>query len=90
MAWNIVIWLVYATLWACFAVALVFDPCSLRGTWRWLRGLPLLIQVAVWLLFLPFILGLWIWQLSWPAVLRGLSATGLCLGTLVLLYPWHM
>ncbi len=84
---NVGIFILFATLWAGFAAALVWSQGSLDQAWEWIRGLPGILQVLVWLLFLPVVAGLWIWESTWPLVMRLVLVGGLAFVNLYLFLP---
>lgn len=43
-AFNIVVFVLFAALWVGFAYALVSSQGSLDAAWRWITGLPLILQ----------------------------------------------
>lgn len=86
LADNGILFVIFAVLWAAFAVGLIASQGSIDAAWDWIRGLPLLLQGVVWLLFLPVVLGLWIWHTSWPLVLRMVLVIGLA-GWNLLVFP---
>lgn len=87
---NVLVWAVFAVLWAAFAAALVFGPGTLDGIWRQVRALPLPAQAVVWLLLLPVMIGLWIWETSWPVALRLVLVVALGAWTVWFLLPGGM
>ena len=84
---NVAVFLLFAVLWAAFAVALVWSQGSLDRTWEWIRSLPLILQGVVWLLFLPVVAGLWIWETSWPLVVRLVLVAGLAFANIMAFLP---
>jgi len=86
-ALSIGAFVIFAILWAAFAVALAAGPDRLDAVWSWIGSLPLVLQVLVWLLFLPVVAGLWIWESGWPLVLRLLLVGGLAVVTLYAFAP---
>lgn len=79
--------LIFAVLWAAFGVALVRDRSRLDDAWRWLRGLPLIVQALGWLLFLPVLAGLRVWRAGWPLVGRLVTIGGLAGWSLLIFIP---
>jgi hypothetical protein len=78
---------IFAVLWAGFGIALVRDRARLDDAWRWVRGLPLIIQALVWLLFLPVLVGLWVWRAAWPLAGRLATIGGLAGWSLLIFIP---
>jgi hypothetical protein len=78
---------IFAVLWAGFGIALVRDRSRLDDAWRWVRGLPLIVQALVWLLFLPVLVGLWVWRTAWPLVGRLVTIGGLAGWSLLIFIP---
>ena len=74
---------IFALLWAGFAIALVVNPLWLDLLWNWVRALPPVAEIIVWVLFLPIMVGLWIWESSWPDLVRLLAFAGIVVWTLV-------
>ena len=81
------LFLVFAGLWAAFAVALVRDRSHLDDAWRRVCDLPLVVQSLVWLLFLPVMVGLWVWRTGWPLVGRLVTIGGLAGWSLLIFIP---
>ena len=79
--------LIFALLWAAFGVALVRDRSRLDEAWRWLRGLPLIVQGFAWLLFLPVLVGLRVWRARWPLAGRLVTIGGLAGWSLLIFIP---
>ncbi len=75
--------LVFALLWAGFAVALVVDREWLDLLWNWVQALPAIAEIVVWVLFLPIMVGLWTWESSWPALVSLLVFIGIVGWTLL-------
>jgi hypothetical protein len=84
---NVTVFIVFAALWAAFAGALIWSQGSLDQTWKWIQGLPLIIQGVVWLLFLPVVAGLWAWETSWPLIARVIVVAGLGFVNLYTFFP---
>lgn len=63
------IWFVWmVAMWIAFLAALLVD--RLDDVWRWVRDLPLLVELLLWVLTLPWLLGTAVWESSWPTWLR--------------------
>ena len=75
--------LVFALLWAGFAIALAVDREWLDLLWNWVQALPTVVEIVVWVLFLPIMVGLWIWESSWPAFVSLLAFAGIVGWTLL-------
>jgi hypothetical protein len=87
LATHGILFLVFAALWAAFAIGLVWSQGSLDQAWQAVRGLPLVVQAVVWLLFLPVMVGLWIWETSWPIAVRLVLIVGVAGWNLLVLLP---
>ena len=87
LAGSGVLFVVFAILWAGFAVALVFSQGSIDQAWEAIRGLPLLVQALAWLLLLPVMVGLWVWESSWPMVVRLILVIGVAGWNLLIFLP---
>jgi hypothetical protein len=79
--------LVFAALWAAFAVALLREPARIDAAWARLRRLPLLVQAVAWLALLPVLAGVWTWRTGWPRVARLMLVAGLAGWNLLVLMP---
>ncbi len=84
---NVGVFALFGILWLAFAAALIWSQGSLDETWRWISGLPLILQGVVWLLFLPVVAGLWAWETSWPLIWRLVVVGGLGVTNLFLFFP---
>jgi hypothetical protein len=63
------IWFVWmVAMWLAFLAALIAD--HLDDVWRWVRDLPLLVELVLWVLTLPWLLATAVWESSWPTWLR--------------------
>jgi hypothetical protein len=82
-----VAFILFAVLWLAFAAGLIWSQGSISSAWEWVRGLPLVVQVAVWLLFLPVVAGLWVWETTWPLLIRLVIVGGLASWTLYMFFP---
>jgi hypothetical protein len=87
LAENGVLFGLFAIIWIAFAVGLIWSQGSLDQAWTFIRGLPLIIQIAVWVLFLPVMIGLWIWETSWPLVVRLVLVVGVAGWNLLMFLP---
>ena len=74
---------IFAMLWAGFAIALVVNPEWLDLLWNGVQALPAVAEIVVWVLFLPIMVGLWIWESSWPVLVRLLAFAGIVVWTLL-------
>ena len=54
-----VLFVVFAVLWAGFALALVVSQGSLDAAWEWIGSLPLVGRIVAQVAFLPVVGGLW-------------------------------
>ena len=87
MAEHGVLFVLFASLWVAFGVALIWSQGSLDQAWATIRGLPLIVQLVVWLLFLPVMAGLWVWETAWPLLVRVLVIAGLAGWNLLVFMP---
>jgi len=87
MAENGILFAIFALIWLAFAAGLLFSQGSVDEAWRTIRGLPLLVQIAVWVLFLPVMGGLWVWESSWPLVIRLVVVAGVAGWNLLVFLP---
>jgi len=74
---------IFAILWAGFAIALAVNREWLDLLWNWVRALPAVAEVIVWVLLLPIMAGLWIWESSWSALVRLLAFAVIVVWTLL-------
>jgi len=88
MAEHYVLFGVFLVLWIAFGAGLVASQGSLDQAWATIRGLPLVVQIAVWILFLPVTAGLWVWEASgWNVVVRLVVVAGLAGWNLFMFLP---
>jgi ABC-type amino acid transport system permease subunit len=66
---------------------LIFSQGSVDQAWQTVRGLPLIVQIAVWVLFLPVMIGLWVWETSWPLMVRLVLVIGVAGWNLFMFLP---
>jgi hypothetical protein len=59
---NVLVLVLFAVLWLCFAAALVFAPAELDELWRGYRRRNVVVQALGWLLFLPLTAALFVWE----------------------------
>ena len=71
-----------------FAFYLLTEPSRLTDAWHMVRGLPVIVQLALWALLLPWMIALWVWALPWALPLRLVLVVGILLFTNYLLFPW--
>ena len=74
---------IFAVLWAGFAIALVVNREWLDLLWNWVQALPIVLKIIVWVLLLPIMVGLWIWESSWPGLIRLLAFAGIVVWTIL-------
>jgi hypothetical protein len=74
---------IFAMLWAGFAIALVVDREWLDLLWDWVRALPPAAEIVLWVSVLPIMTGLWIWESSWSTLVRLLALGGMVVWTLL-------
>jgi len=77
---------IFAMLWAGFAIVLAVNRGWLDLLWNGVQALPTLAKIIVWVLFLPIMVGLWIWESAWPETLRLLAFAGIVVWTLVAVF----
>jgi hypothetical protein len=87
MAESGILFLIFAALWAAFAIGLIWSQGSIDAAWAWIGSLPVIVKAIAWLLFLPVMAGLWVWETTWPLVLRVVILVGLAGWNLVVLLP---
>ncbi len=87
MIFDIFVFTLFTLLWLAFVLALLLKRETLLNAWRWIRSLPLLVQLLLWLLFLPLMLGLWIWQTRWPGWVRLILVTGIAWWNIFVFFP---
>ncbi len=68
---------IFVVLWVGFAIALVANREWLDLLWKWVQGLPTVLEIIVWVVFLPITVGLWIWESSWLILVRLLAFAGI-------------
>lgn len=69
-AFNVLVFVLFAVLWLCFAAALVLSPAELDELWRLYRRQNVVVQALGWVLFLPLTAGLFVWERRWHAGVR--------------------
>ena len=82
-----VLFVVFAALWAAFAIGVIGSQSSVDEVWQTIGSWPLIIQVAAWIIVLPVMAGLWIWETTWPLVLRVVLVVGLAGWNLMIFLP---
>jgi hypothetical protein len=82
-----ILFVIFAALWAVFAIGLIWSQGSIDQAWAWIGDLPLIVRAVAWLLFLPVMAGLWVWETTWPLVLRVMIIVGLAGWNLLVLLP---
>ena len=82
-----ILFLVFAVIWAAFAIALIWSQGSLDQAWQTIRSWPLIGQIVAWILFLPVVFGLWVWETSWPLVVRLILVIGVAGWNLLIFLP---
>ena len=82
-----VLFVLFAVLWAAFAIGIVWSQGSVDQAWQAIRDLPLILQLVVWLLFLPVMIGLWVWESTWPIIVRVVLVVGLAGWNLFMFLP---
>jgi hypothetical protein len=87
MAENGVLFVVFAVIWAAFAVGVVASQGSVDQAWQAIRDLPLVVQIVVWVLFLPAMVGLWVWETTWPLIVRLVLVAGIAGWNLLVFLP---
>ena len=79
--------LLFAAMWAALGIAIVRAPDRVDAAWRWLRALPLLVQLLAWVLLLPILAGIAVWQLGWPRLARMAVVAGIAAWNLLVFLP---
>ena len=87
VAFNVLVFTIFAILWIAFFAGLAFSPGTLDDLWRHTRRLSLLIQGVVWLLFLPLMIGLWIWERTWSVAIRLVLIIALGVWNVYMFFP---
>ena len=88
LVFNIAMFGLSAAATLAFAFYLLTEPARLNEAWNVVRGLPLIVQLAMWALLLPWMIALWVWTLPWALWIRLVVVIGVLLFTNYLLYPW--
>lgn len=84
---NVLVFLFFGVLWACFAAALVFAPADLDALWRGYRQRNVVVQTLGWLLLLPVTAALFIWERRWQFVLRLVLVVAIAALNLFMFFP---
>jgi hypothetical protein len=84
---NVLVFVLFAVLWLCFAAALVFAPAELDELWRRYRRRTVVVQALGWLLFLPLSAALFVWELRWQASLRLVLVLAIAAANLFMFFP---
>ena len=87
MAEHGVLFVVFAVIWAAFAVALIWSQGSLDQAWQAIRAWPFVVQIVAWVLLLPVMFGLWVWETSWPLIVRLTLVIGVAGWNLLVFLP---
>jgi hypothetical protein len=66
----VLVFVLFAVLWVCFAAALAFPPGGLDEFWRAYRRRSIVVQAVGWLLFLPLAAALLVWERRWHVGVR--------------------
>jgi hypothetical protein len=82
-----VLFVVFAAMWAGFAIAVIGSQSSIDEVWQMIRSWPVIVQVVAWILFLPVMAGLWVWETTWPLVVRLVLVVGLAGWNLLIFLP---
>lgn len=73
---------------AAFAWYLITNPSMLNQAWKWIRALPIIVQLVLWLLALPWMFALWVWSTPWALAVRIVLVVGTLLFAEYLVFPW--
>jgi hypothetical protein len=84
---GIAVFAVVVALWGAFLTLIVAAPAALDDIWRWVRDLPLVLELGAWLVALPWLLALAVWQSDWTGWLQGVVITLIVLGWTVAFAP---
>jgi hypothetical protein len=83
----VLVLVLFAVLWLCFAAALVFAPAELDELWRGYRRRNVVVQALGWLLFLPLAAALFVWERRWQARLRLALVLAIAALNLLMFFP---
>lgn len=86
-AFNLLVFVVFAVLWLCFAAALVLAPAELDELWRGYRRQSVVVQALGWLLFMPLTAALFVWERRGQFVLRLVIVLAIAGVNLLMFFP---
>jgi hypothetical protein len=84
---NVLVFVLFAVLWLCFAAALVFAPEELDELWHGYRRRNVVVQALGWLLFLPLTAALFVWERRWQASMRLALVLAIAVVNLLMFFP---
>jgi hypothetical protein len=84
---NVLVFVLFAVLWLCFAAVLVSRPTRLDEFWWAFRRRSVAVQALGWLLFLPLAAALFIWERRWHVGVRLVLVVGIALVNLFMFFP---
>ena len=84
---NVLVFVLFAVLWACFAAALGFRRQVLDECWQAFRRQNVAVQALGWLLFLPLTAALLVWERRWHVGIRFLLVLAIALVNLFMFFP---
>jgi hypothetical protein len=87
VVFNVLVFVLFAVLWMCFAAALVLRRAELGELWRAFRRRGLVVQAVMWLLFLPLAAALFIWERRWRVGVRLVLVLSIAAFNLFLFFP---
>jgi hypothetical protein len=84
---NVLVFVVFAVLWLCFAAAAVLAPAELDELWQGYRRRNVVVQALGWLLFLPLTAALFVWERRWQVGLRLVIVLAIAGVNLLMFFP---
>lgn len=84
---NVLVFVLFAVLWVCFAAALGFRQAGLHELWQAFRRRNIFVQAVGWLLFLPLTAALFVWERRWHVGIRFLLVLAIALVNLLMFFP---
>lgn len=84
---NVLVFVLFAVLWLCFAAALVVAPAELDELWQGYRRRNVGVQAVGWLLLLPLTAALFVWERRWQVALRLVIVLAIAGVNLLVFFP---
>jgi hypothetical protein len=84
---NVLVFLVFAVLWLCFAGALLLARADLDVLWGNFRQRNVAVQSLGWLLFLPLVAALFVWERRWQVAVRFVAVLAIAALNLFMFFP---